>query len=742
MLRCLMVSAEQALEFLLATHVKPFPPFEVVMDALLYLRNFHGAEIKSRTELQSRYVQILRKQREPFRWIFHMEQKHLDLLLEDCSDDERKDLLGELLNSNVDLSHHCLLTLMGFFTRIGDVESALRALDRTDIRRRQGDKHLLSRCGNLLKLDHIVHDGGSPNFRILPRILEAGVRPNLAIHNMIMKNAIRLGAYVVAWDLYRYIQDHNLPTNARTYLILMQDALARRDMEGLEEVLTAVKDREDLSTNPYLMAYTLNVIRVVHGQDLLLSPAVVFSNMLAVYSRAFSAASLIRLNLVSETSASRLGQSQVEPDATTLAYFVWAYVMAQHSSLIVQSLFERVEHLRSDGDGTALALTQCPPFYDGFLLFFARKSSTLPMCLQIVQSMLDRGVESSATTWTRLVSAFTSHGHLQAAEELRTMMARKGLRLEEKSAALRMQHQPSADPGPFPDSAIRKATEMLEGFPSDSDSALVQAAKASRCDGEEIEATMDDEPFCASHDLRQQDLPSSREDEKKHGSDLIRQSSSNSELNNNDDQIFRQAHPLHVRSQPREEQLDKTGHVARLNMSDKLCRRIPCGLNFPVGVSGSNDQASFRHGRHHVKTEVTKVKVRKVMIEKDRGAESVIRKIDSKETRSRPGFLKPNFCAENSDLGDQASTRHRSDDSLVTEAWSRAPKEPVSKHEDTKNLIRRTSSQRGQEMKSDASSALPPTRRDVAQARYFGVSLMPAKAVENSRAGSAPTSTK
>ena len=442
MLKCLTVSTEEALRFLLVTDVKPFPTFESVMDVLLYLKRARAHEINAKPELGELYQQVLSRQRQPTRWIYHIERKHLDLLLEDCSGNQGKDLFDKLLDANIDLSYHCMLIFMDFFTRIGEIDLALRALNGIDPGvRLQSDQRLLSRCTNLLKLDSINSNGGTPNFHILPQILKAGVKTNLVLHNMVLKNAVNMGASIVAWDLFHYLRDHDLPTDARTYLVLMQDALARRDAEGLEELMTAVRARNDLLDNPHLIAFTLTVIRV-QGQESKLSPTVVFSSMLALYSRTFSKAPLLHLKMVSGSSPSASNQHQVEPDMDTLAYVVQSYILAQQSSMVVQSLWDRIEQLHLEEDQLALGLAQCLPFYDGFIAFFARNIQTLPKCLQIVQLMLDRRIPPSATTWGILALAFTKYGQLEAAEEVKTLMYRQGLDPAEKTTRLIMELAP------------------------------------------------------------------------------------------------------------------------------------------------------------------------------------------------------------------------------------------------------------------------------------------------------------
>lgn len=438
MLKCLTVSTEQALRFLLVTDIKPFPTFESVMDVLLYLKRARAHEINAKAELGQLYWQVLSRQRQPTRWIYHIERKHLDVLLEDCSADQGKDLFDKLLDANIHLSYHCMLFFMDFFTRTGEIDLALRALNGIDPDvRLRSDHSLLSRCTNLLKLDSIISDEGSPNFRILPQILKAGVKTNLVLHNMVLKNAVNMGASIVAWDLFHYLRDHDLPTDARTYLVLMQDALARQDVEGLQELITAIWARNDLIDNPHLIAFTLTVIRV-QGQESKLSPTLVFSDMLALYSRTFSRAPLLHLKMVSGSSLPAFNQHQVVPDIDTLAYVVQSYILAQQSSMVVQSLWDRTEKLHSEEDQLALGLAQCLPFYDGFIAFFARKIQTLPKCLQIVQLMLDRKISPSATTWGILSLAFTKHGQLEAAREVVTLMYRQGLHPTEKTTRLMM----------------------------------------------------------------------------------------------------------------------------------------------------------------------------------------------------------------------------------------------------------------------------------------------------------------
>jgi hypothetical protein len=430
MLRFLAVSSEQALAFLLVTDVIPFPSFESVMDVLLFLKRVRSDEINSKPQLRDQYLHILSQQRQPARWLYSIQKNHLELFLEECSDDEIKWLFEDLQSANADISYHGLLRFMDYFTKAGDVDGALKALNAIDLDiRLQSEDQLLSRCTNLLKLDSIISDGPSPNFRILPQLLEAGVKPNLVLHNLMLKNAVNLGASVVAWDLYHYLRRHDLPTDARTYMVLMKDALARRDEEALRGLLTTINTRTDLLDDPYLMTCVLTLIRV-EGRKMRQQTGLVFSNMIQVYSRTFTLAPLKHLGMLGESTWSSSNQNKSNPETDTLAFVVQSYVLAQQSSMVVHSLWDRIERLRSQGDELVLALTRCLPFYDGFIVFFARRTETLTKCLQVLQLMLDRNVQPSATTWGSIALAFERNGQFQAAEDVKNMMDRQGLNIE------------------------------------------------------------------------------------------------------------------------------------------------------------------------------------------------------------------------------------------------------------------------------------------------------------------------
>lgn len=505
-LKCLLKSTELALRCLFITNVKPFPPFEAVMDVLLFIKRRRGDEVNSSAELRRQYMQVLSEQRrQTARWPSSMKRKHLDLFIEECSGDEGRVLFELLGDTDTNLSYESMLVFMDYFTAAGDPDMAIKALKHICPEARlRSDQHLLSRCTNLLKLDSIVFDGNSPNFRILPQILEAGVKPDMALCNLIMKNAVRKGFSAVAWDLLRYVRDHGLQPNTRTYSILVQDALARGNSEGLQEILTTIKNQPDLSDNHYLMVCTLNVIRI-QGKNLKLSPRVVFSNMLAVYCRIFSTAPLRHLRLIDEKLEPLPDSGQPEPDIKTLAYVVKNYVMLQQSSEVVQSLLDRIAHLIAEGDDMVRALAQCLPFYDGVISFFARRRNTFPKCLQIVQSMLDRNICPPAATWNMLAFALTKHGHFQAAVVVRNIMLRQVRHQNSRNHRPVLKQSPSDNFQHSPGVALQAFEALSGGILSDG-YAVLNAEQVPQLEKQDMVDALDDvRSYISLHPIAQAD---------------------------------------------------------------------------------------------------------------------------------------------------------------------------------------------------------------------------------------------
>lgn len=444
-LACLISSPRDTLTLI---HHVLLPPFEVTMDCLLYLKKGHWPDIVSDPFYLGLFHETLASKQKSYEWPrIQMEHRHLNLFLEyldGVSIEEARRLLAEFNATYEQLSTNTLLTFIDFFITARDVESTLEAFrciapdTITD-----SPPKVLARCTKLLKLDFVRKDGPAQNFAILPRLLEIGIKPNTIIHNVVMKNAFKAGMSGVGWDLYRYMQEQGLSTNARTYLALLQDALDRRSITQIKELFSIIHQHSDLATNPHIVIYTLNIIRVIYIKEKRLSESEAFSRMLSVYTRGFNATPLREIGVISDADVTAENASLPDPDPRTLAFTIWSYVMVQRNKDVVLALWTRIQTLLEGLDPMIMAIWREDIIYNGLIVFFSRSVQTLPDCLRVVEYMLSTNhCEPTAKTWGIVLLAFLKWGDQSTAEKIRGMMEVRGVTLDEYTRGLLQQLPP------------------------------------------------------------------------------------------------------------------------------------------------------------------------------------------------------------------------------------------------------------------------------------------------------------
>jgi pentatricopeptide repeat protein len=438
MLHCLTASARKTLVLLHGLPREPYMLFSMKMDCLLFLKRVYWLDVVGDQALQDLFNKVLSEMRRTERWpASSMKQRHLDLFLEEASPNEGRKLLDDFRAAYSEPSDSTMLRFMDFLTKTGDIEHALDCLQSiAPATLAASEERILTRCTNLLKLDAVRKKGPSHNFDILPRMLEIGIKPNLIIHNTVIKNAFRAGMSGVGWDLFHFMEEQGLPTDARTYLALLKDAFLQQNTSRLNELFSAIHQRTDLSQNTHIVAYTLNIVRLVSYQKKL-SPAETLSNMLPMYIRAFNLEPLKRLGFVTDIETSPANANLPQPDPRTLAFTMWSYLLCQRELFVVNSLWHWLQRLVQAGDPLIVGMSQHDIIYNGFAVFYARKASGLSRCLAVVQHMLDTGCcKPTARTWGILLLAFVKHGRFDAAEKVKSMMSVRGVKPDEDTRRL------------------------------------------------------------------------------------------------------------------------------------------------------------------------------------------------------------------------------------------------------------------------------------------------------------------
>lgn len=414
---------------LLNTLQIPFRQFHVTMDCLLYIQRAYEHELSSSTYIyqmfKKRLFLMFEIWKEP---LCCMKFRHFALFLEHLSVEQIENLL-ERTSDDSPLEPKVLLALTDFYTRHQQVELALAQLaSLPPAMLTASEPLLLQRCTNLLKLDSVEVSENQQNFKILPKILELGIIPDVPIYNLTIQNACAAGISGVGWDLYRHMLSEGVGTNAQTYLALLIDSFKRKDVQCLNEVLTAIHHNEDLARNPWLACCTMNIVRLVCRFARKDRPHVALSHMMAIYDRAFSRATLHKLGLLSPSSDANGSTELPEPGSETLGHIIRLFVLNSTSRAFVSRLWTNLLELLVAEDSQTLEAARSPVFYDGFVLFYSRSVEQVGKCLEVVQQMLHGGLcQPTSRTWTILVHALLKHGQYETARRVHKLMTTHNL---------------------------------------------------------------------------------------------------------------------------------------------------------------------------------------------------------------------------------------------------------------------------------------------------------------------------
>ena len=453
---CLSTGAEITLRVLEGLPVLS-NDFNIRMDCLLKLRRDRGLWFEIERSggapfLKDRFYNQLKSLRERRNLpLLSLRAGHAALILEEATAIEQGSrFFARYLKAYSDRAALVVLKFVDFFTKWGDADQALdalRVLNQEELS--ASDKHILSRCMNLLKLDTIDYRAGSKNFKILPQLLALGIKPDTPLHNMIIMNAIKSNASRVGWDLYKYLKTENLETDAVTHLLLMKDAFAQRDVSGLNEILSAIHKRKDLYHNPYLVGCTMNIIRIIYMYEKHASHIETFSHILSIHNRAWLPDVYISLGMLQPSHLSVIASQSTaseSPPPEIIAWTILQYCLAQVNHITVDRLWQHLTHAIKTSDPQILPAAALENVYAGFIVFYGRSPKTLGKAVDVVQFMLDNPhCMPTGFTWTRLLCGYLRQGQHVEAEQIREVMKKKGIRIGSKEFAFLLENWPDSE---------------------------------------------------------------------------------------------------------------------------------------------------------------------------------------------------------------------------------------------------------------------------------------------------------
>lgn len=310
-------------------------------------------------------------------------------------------------------------------------------------------------CCSLLTLDTVVDIDGQRNFRVLPRLLEMGVRPNRDMMNVVLSNALKTGDRQLGLDMLRFMTHRKFQLDGYTYLTLLTYAVAREDRELVDALLQEIEAREDLKRNSFIQCKVFHAKYVfsVKRMDRDSNPSELFYSMLDLYNQFYDIAPLKELYIIPPHYAPPNTGAQSPPPPMALYTIVATYLKCNRPTQKIIDIYRRFRYLVVTGHPSIAPLAETDHTYNEFMVAFRNHPSTVGMCVHVIEDMLGSHAEASnglgkdrshqtpqnclinhvkptTLTWNILLSSFLFYKKYRPAEKVRQIMARHGVKYD------------------------------------------------------------------------------------------------------------------------------------------------------------------------------------------------------------------------------------------------------------------------------------------------------------------------
>ncbi|EXJ72254.1 uncharacterized protein A1O5_04758 [Cladophialophora psammophila CBS 110553] len=362
----------------------------------------------------------------------------LVLLLRHNDVEHCENIIDTIFQNHASVPPRLILIMVDHFTKLGDADRAIELLSRIPPSQREEYKvGILDRCANLITIDTVEESDTVGNFRTLPKLIELGMPMDAKAHNLIIERAVSLNVPDVAWGVFRFMEARNIHVDERSHLFLLKDSFERQNRDKLDEVMSAIHQREDLYRYPYLVTYMMHIVRVVCTIDRKLPSGISVSHLLAIYDRAYDRAPLVKLGIVNPLPAEEsLSKKLDQPPPAVLGFTIWAYVLCQRDERLVSALWYWIIHMIKQGDQSILECAKHDILYNGFIHFYARSRFFLRKAVDVVEAMIERDLcLPTERTWSEVLCGFLQHGEEEAAEKIWRMMLARDVQPTERGYA-------------------------------------------------------------------------------------------------------------------------------------------------------------------------------------------------------------------------------------------------------------------------------------------------------------------
>lgn len=429
-------------EFLLATYSEPYPPFGMVSDCMIFL-SYYGKNIDRAT-----FKEVVLTCMDPETWpVIDLTQRGVRLYVKTAGLENAYRAYEIMRSRESAVSAYTMLGFMNVFIQGGDVEKALECLRTipaiTAEATPMNSESVIRHCCKLLELDEVVEENGVRNFKILPLILELGVKPTVQMMNIVLSNAFATGDTHLGIDMLEYMKDQGMKFTSYTYMALLNDAVARSDRERVEVLLQEINSHVEFRHNKFIASKIFHAYFTfgIKNADWTRNPGPVFFEMLHLYARYYDLKPLRDLNITPQHYKVEFGTNTPPTDPVLIMMLAAHLRKCKRGEMTVVPTYRRFRELVDARHPLIAPLVQYSETFNEFILAFRYGQPDLADCVAIVEDMLNHNSEPfmmdgrlitpakpTIWTWNTLMSVFVNHNLPDAVAKVRETMDKYGIK--------------------------------------------------------------------------------------------------------------------------------------------------------------------------------------------------------------------------------------------------------------------------------------------------------------------------
>ncbi|PYI25751.1 hypothetical protein BP00DRAFT_430953 [Aspergillus indologenus CBS 114.80] len=442
-------SPELALKFLYITCQGEQRPLHVmVCECLLFLRNYPDL-LSTWTWEGKTFADILAACLDPEHWpIAYASQKGIRFFVMGA-DDERVLQAWKLAHERqVYTSAETYLAYAARFTKMKNVDLALAALDHVrqigQVGLEMTSQPVKSHGCLLLLLDSVEDGPNGRNFRILPKLLEMGMRPDLEMMDLILRNCYRTGDEELGRDMLHHMQSQGYPLTTYTYVTLLSDATRRLDRHEVDRLRDEIDmEGEDIRTNKFVQSKLFHAYFCLNVKNQANRPSDIdnkhaFRTLLKMYNEMYDIVPLKKLGIVPQyyqPPTTERTAVRTSPDAVPLFLMIASYLRCNKHVSVTAHVYERFIELLEKEDPVICSLARTDHTWHEFMHAWRNDVRGLRPSIRLVDTMQRLSNEGSVSPnkphfrpkptvyiWTTLISAFLWNKEPRAAEHVIEMM--------------------------------------------------------------------------------------------------------------------------------------------------------------------------------------------------------------------------------------------------------------------------------------------------------------------------------